>query len=147
MANYDDATKYGKKLTLETGEEPTVLEGAAACEMQLKLENDPRYTALYDSSSKKTTYYDTASAACGMCKVATLESTHTAGEKIPCEDPIPSCPEVEYEQVSPKNDGKENPARDGWFEKVEKPAEHYVATSDTVVDADKTYYKVKVGGE
>lgn len=140
MARYDDPIKYTKTLKLVTSEGEVTLTQNEARTMQKTLEDNPRFVKLYDATTKKTTYYDMNSAACGFCKVAELTSGKEAGTAPECEDPIPDCPEVEYEEVTPTGDGKENPARDGWFE---KDGDKYVATSDTVVYEGKTYYKVK----
>lgn len=140
MARYDDPVKYTKKLVLTTSDGDVELTQNEARTMQKTLEDNPRFVKLYDAATKKTTYYDMDSAACGFCKVAVLTSGKEEGVAPACEDPIPDCPEKEFEKVTPAGDGKENPARDGWYE---KDGDKYVATSDTVVIEGKDYYKVK----
>lgn len=93
MARYDDPVKYTKTLTLVTSDGDVTLTGNAARTMQKTLEDNPRFVSLYDADTKKTTYYDMDSAACGFCKVAELTSGKEAGEAPECEDKIPNCPE------------------------------------------------------
>ena len=141
MARFDDPVKYTKTLKLITSDGEVELTQNEARTMQKTLEDNPRFVKLYDADSKETTYYDMNSAACGFCKVAVLTSGKEAGDELPCEDPIPNCPEKEFEPVTPAGDGKENPARDGWYEKDAN--DNYFPSSDTVVVAGKEYYKVK----
>lgn len=93
MARYDDPVKYTKTLVLETSDGQVTLTQNEARTMQKVLEDNPRFVALYDATTKKTTYYDMNSAACGFCKVAELTSGKEAGEAPECEDKIPNCPE------------------------------------------------------
>ena len=144
MARYDDPVKYTKTLKLITSDGEVELTQNEARTMQKTLEDNPRFVSLYDATTKKTTYYDMDSAACGFCKVAELTSGKAEGEPLPCEDPIPNCPALEFEEVTPTGDGKENPARDGWYE---KDGDKYVPSSDVVVVSGKTYYKVKTSGD
>lgn len=95
MARYDDPVKYTKKFVLNTSEGDVTLTANEARTMQLLLENNPRFVKLYNAETKTTTYYDMDSAACGFCKVATETPGKEEGEALPCEDPIPNCPEAD----------------------------------------------------
>lgn len=91
---YDDPVNYTKKLVLNTSDGDVELDQNAARTMQKRLEDASRYFKIYDPKTKTTTYYDVESAACGFCKVATLTSGEVEGKALPCEDPIPNCPET-----------------------------------------------------
>ena len=56
-------------------------------------------------------------------------------------------PAPEYEEVTPV--GTENPSQEGWYEYDATATPQYFLTSDTTVDSEKTYYKLKetTGGE
>lgn len=90
---YDDPVNYTKKLVIETSDGQVTLNQNAAREWQKYLEDGARYLKNYDPTTKTTTYYDRNSAACGFCKVATMTSGEVEGTALPCEDPIPNCPE------------------------------------------------------
>ena len=107
MARYDDPVKYTKTLTLTTSDGDVELTGNAARTMQKNLEDNPRFVSIYDADTKKTTYYDMDSAACGFCKVAELTSGKETGEAPECEDAIPNCPE-ESESGSASQSGAES---------------------------------------
>lgn len=85
--------QYTKTLVIETSDGQVTLSQGEAQALVRMLDDNPRYFKVADKDTGVKTYYDINSSACGFCKVATLTPGTTDAEAIPCEDPLPNCPE------------------------------------------------------
>ena len=81
-----------KTLVIETSDGQVTLEQGEARALQRMLDDNARYFKVSDENGV-ITYYDINSSACGFCKVATLTPGTKAATEIPCEDPLPNCPQ------------------------------------------------------
>lgn len=85
--------KYTKTAVMTTTDGDVTLKQGEARAVQKFIDDNPRFLKITDGDTGVITYYDMGSASCGFCKVLTITPGTEAADEIPCEDPLPNCPE------------------------------------------------------